>query len=363
MTTLSRGQTQTLTALFFSAPGMPSDVTGLTLNVISLANGSVVLGPIVAGFGHPALGIYTYAWAIPNTLPTGDYLVNWNGLIGADAISAVETVTVIGSSNFSAGPCQNYDFITMCTLTGASAAVSGYAVEAASEILYYATAQQFDTCQVTLRPCRKTCSDGYWPYQMNGWWEYGTSPRPALINGSWYNVVCGDCGENCSCTTISEVILPGPVQTIIEIKVDGVVLVKDVDYRLDDYRKVVRLGGNVWPFCNDLNKNDTQVGTWSITAIYGLPLPTLGKLAMGELVCDIIADILGADCNLPPNITELTRQGVTMTFETIEEAMKSGFEGLKYVDKFITRYNPNGLRARPFTYDLDAPTFRAVGTS
>jgi hypothetical protein len=262
------------------------------------------------------------------------------------------------------GPCRPYDYISMCTLPIESAAITGYALEAASEIIYYASAQRFDSCQVTLRPCRAGCSGASWPALSNGWWEYGGGgPRPALINGLWYNIVCGACGSGCSCTIIDEVILPGPVQHIVQVTLDGNVLVSGSDYRLDDYRKLVRLNNLLWPWCNDLSKDITQVGTWSVTAIYGEPLPTLGKLAVGQLFCEIVSDILGSDCDLPSNLTEMTRQGLSLTFESAEDALKSGFENLKYVDKFITRYNPHGLMARARVYDLDAPDSRVTGTT
>ena len=266
---------------------------------------------------------------------------------------------------YAPGPCRPYEYVSMCTLPIEAVGVTGYALQAASEIVYYATAQRFDTCQVSLRPCRRVCSDWTWGGVINGWseWGYwGGGPMPALIKGQWYNITCGACGDTCSCTPLSEVWLPGPVREIVQVVVDGVVLTPDVDYRLDDYRKLVRLGGLDWPWCNDLNKGITEAGTWSVTAFFGLPLPTLGKLAVGELLCEITTDILGGDCNLPPGVTDLTRQGVTMTFETVQEALESGFYGLKYVDRFIKTYNPNQLQARPFTYDLDAPTSRVTGT-
>lgn len=279
------------------------------------------------------------------------------------AASSITGGPAVADDFYSAGPCRPYEYTSMCTIPLEAAAITGAALQAASEIVYYASAQRFDDCQVTLRPCRKTCSEGYWPYNPAGWWEWGSGlPRPALIAGQWFNIICGACGDTCSCTMISEVILPGPVREIVQVTVDGVILTPDVDYRLDDYRKLVRLG-DVWPFCNDLNKGITQSGTWSVTAVYGLPLPALGKIAVGELFCEIISDILGGECGLPPNLTELTRQGVTMTFETVQEAMQAGFVGLKYVDRFIATYNPNHLVARPRVYDLDSPDSRVTGTS
>lgn len=286
--------------------------------------------------------------------------------LGALAISGSSITggpVVLPDDFYSPGPCRPYEWVGFCVpLPIESAAISGYAVQAASEILYYASAQQFDTCQVTIRPCRKSCFGDVWPRLLAGWWEYGGGPVPALINGLWYNIACGTCGTDCSCTIVSETLLPGPVREIAQVTLDGEVLVNGTDYRLDDYRKLVRLGGNQWPLCNDLTKGITESGTWSVTAIYGLPLPTLGKFAMGQLLCQIIADVLGDDCALPDNVTNVTRQGLSFTIDDVATLVQNGFTGLKYVDQFIQRYNPNKLPARPRLYDVDGPGYRVTGT-
>lgn len=267
---------------------------------------------------------------------------------------------------YSPGPCRPYDWVGFCVpIPTEAAAISGYAVQAASEILYFASGQRFDTCQVTLRPCRKECYGDGWNRLSAGWWDVGGGwgPWPALINGLWYNITCGSCGTDCSCSIVSETLLPGPVREIAQVTVDGVVLDPVTDYRLDDYRKLVRLGGDQWPLCNNLNLGITAEGTWSVTAIYGEPMPTLGKFAMGQLLCQIIADVLGDDCALPDNVTNVTRQGLSFTLDEVSELIKSGFTGLKYVDQFVQRYNPNNLAARPRLYDVDGPNSRVTGTS
>jgi hypothetical protein len=284
------------------------------------------------------------------------------GRLAMNATNVTGGPVILPDDFYTPGPCRPYDYVSFCDIPLESAAVSGYALQAASEIIFFVTAQRFDTCQVTLRMCRRTCYGSYFPY---GWWEYGYGgPRPALINGQWYNIVCGACGDGCSCSIVSEVMLPGPVQSIVQVTVDGEVLEEGVDYRLDDYRKLVRLGGNQWPVCNNLNLGITEVGTWSVTMLLGEPLPTLGKLAVGELFCDILADLAGGDCKVPYTVTQLTRQGVTLTFETIQEALKEGFQGLKYTDKFIATYNPDHIRARPYMIDMDGnEPGRVTGTT
>lgn len=265
------------------------------------------------------------------------------------------------------GPCEPYPYILVCDLLGASPEVTGQAVLAATDLLYLATAQRFGGCEVTLRPCRDNCYNtqlGQSGYGYPQWWDSGY-PWPVNMGGGvWINMACGMCGDGCSCATVSQVTLPGPVQSITQVLVDGVVLTPDVDYRVDDYRKLVRLGGAQWPLCNNYNLADTEVGTWSVTAVYGEPFPEgLGKIAMGQLICEFVNFLTSGECGLPENITELTRQGISMSFNDVNEVLETGFTGLKWVDQFIRRYNPNGLMARAYVYDLDGPTFRAVGTA
>lgn len=270
------------------------------------------------------------------------------------------------ADTYSWGPCQAWTptwpggECNVLLETGA-AAVSGVAVAAASEILYHLTAQRFSVCEVKLRPCRQTC----WPdFRWGSWWQFGTYPQPYWWNGTWYNLACGQCpDDSCSCVALEQVTLPGPVFGITEVKVDGVILTPDTDYRVDDYRKLVRLGGNLWPFCQDMNLPDTELSTWSVTAQYGEPVPTLGSLAVGELAAEIIKYLLCLDCQLPQGVVDISRQGISMTVANIAELFNTGFIQLRMCDLFIKTANPNHLRARSQVYDLDGPQHRAWGTS
>lgn len=271
------------------------------------------------------------------------------------------TIPVVGDNFYSPGTCQPYPYTLLCPLPSGSEAVSGVALQAASDLLFYATAQRFDECQVTLRPCRRDCWGALAGGYNAGWWWDGTYPMPVNLGGTWYNLTCGTCSDNCSCTVISETVLPGPVRRIVQVTVDGLILVSGTDYRLDDYRKLVRLG-DIWPLCNDLNRDISQSGTWSVTAVYGEPLPALGKLAVGQLLVEITKDMLCGSCALPPGVTNITRQGVTMELASSRDLVDIDLFGLTYVDRFIRTYNPHRLMARAQAYDLDGPAPRVTGT-
>lgn len=251
------------------------------------------------------------------------------------------------------GLCEPWEPIWTCALPTEAYSVTGTAVQMASEVLWALTARRFGLCNVTIRPCRRDCFNSNWG-GWNNWWEFGYYPQPALIGGLWYNLTCGSCSDGCSCSRISDVMLPGPVYEIGAVKVDGVVLTKNTDYRLDDYRRLVRLGGHEWPLCNDLNLADTEVGTWSVTFSQGEPVPELGRIAVGILATEFAKMLIcDSSCALPKPVQSLSRQGVNITFLDPNEVFATGRTGLYVPDIFISTYNPNNLRRRSAVYDID----------
>lgn len=225
----------------------------------------------------------------------------------------------------------------------------------AAEILYNLTAQRFGQCSVTLRPCRRECADTTVFADRAG-------PTVELRDGAWYNLACGTCpAGGCACSRLSEALLPGPVD-VTEVKLDGLVLTPGVDYRVDDHRILVRLGGEVWPSCQDMDLDDTEIGTWSVTGLYGEPLPMTGRVALGELATELIRACTGQSCALPRQVQSVARQGVDMTFVDLSGLLDAGRTGLTRVDQFIAAFNPHGLRSRPQVYDVDGPAVRRVGT-
>lgn len=263
-------------------------------------------------------------------------------------------------------PCSGWSPIWgACDLTTLSPAVTGAAVQAASEILWGLSGRQFGICQLVVRPCRRECYGMSWTSLGSSWWQYGTYPRPLFYNGVWYNLVCGNgCDSGCSCSPLSEALLPEPVTSIVEVKIDGVVLAPSA-YRVDDYRKLVRVDGGQWPLCNNLNLDDTQVGTWSVTVQFGQPVPTMGQLALGELACQFAHIINGNDeCELPNPVQQLVRQGVTMNFLDPNKVFPDGKVGLYLSDLFLGVVNPHGLMSRSEIFDIDGTDgYRITGTA
>jgi hypothetical protein len=197
-----------------------------------------------------------------------------------------------------------------------------------------------------------------------GWANTYTSPGYAYSVGrfgTWFDLGCGSCGGECSCSVVSEAILPFPVSTVIRVTMDGTPMATGA-YRVDDNRRLVRTDGGHWPRCNDLSKNDDQPGTWSVTASYGEDVPVSGRMAVGELACEILKAMDGEDCRLPAGLISLARQGVTISLPQPGDLWKDGKTGLFLCDAFISTVNPGNLTRRARVFSVDHRPPRRAGT-
>lgn len=261
-------------------------------------------------------------------------------------------------------PCQPWEPIWCTAIPAVSPVVSGYALTAATEVLWIKSGRRFGVCTTTIRPCRRDC--------LEDWWFGGRSvavvgaaggggPVPALIAGRWFNLVCGGCGAGCSCTVIEEALLPTPVAAVTQVLIDGSPMPTG-SYRVDDHRVLVRTDGEAWPLCNDLSRADTEPNTWSVTLEVGTEIPTSGRFAVGELAVEVMKACLGEDCRLPRNVVQLARQGVSLSYPDPNETANAGRLGLYLCDLFLDAVNPDRRRGRPRVYNVDAPAFRRAGT-
>jgi hypothetical protein len=278
------------------------------------------------------------------------------------ALSITPRSVGMGTPFNSTGPCSPLDSwqpIWCEELSPAAMAVTGDAVQMAADILWVLSGQRFGLCQVTLRPCREECSNGYWSF--SDWWpgvgngvrsSAGGGPRPWWFNGLWYNI-CGGCTGQCSCTLLDVAYLPAPTREVIEVKLDGDVM-NSSQYRVDENRKLVRIDGHLWPSCQDMAAADTQPNTWSVTLTVGEDVPLLARRAVGQLAAELARDCVGEDCQLPYEITSLSRQGVNMSFGSPSETDAAWAQlGLRWVSLFLQTYNPNQLMHRAKVYDVD----------
>jgi hypothetical protein len=224
-------------------------------------------------------------------------------------------------------------------------------LDSAAEILYGLSGRQFGLCELTVRPCRVACSD---PSTQIGYrWI------PALVGGQWTNVSCSSCKNTCSCTRVCEVRLPGPIASISEVKLNGEVL-ESTEYRVDNGNSLVRTSGDeCWPTCQDMTADSDKANTWEITYLRGLPIPSAGMTALGELACELCLGCLGDTCcALPKRVTQLNVDGASMALLDPMTFLKDGRTGLYLVDLWLQSVNPKSLARAPAILSPDMAMHR-----
>jgi hypothetical protein len=235
-----------------------------------------------------------------------------------------------------------------------------FALDVATELVWRLSGRRYGLCEITVRPCRQPCAQSAaapaWP--VGGY--PGGGFLPTLRDGQWINMVCGQCGDDCHCGTLCEVVLPGPVDSITSVKLDGVVL-DPAQYVVFDHRTLARTGGECWPTCQDLTLPDDEPGTWSVTYRQGIPVPPGGQAAAAVLACELGKACAGASgCRLPKRVQTVTREGVTLGFLDPMTFLQDGLTGLYEVDLWLRSVNPRGLAEGARVYSPDRRPPRTI---
>lgn len=227
------------------------------------------------------------------------------------------------------------------------------AMNVATEILWRLTAGQFGTCSITLRPCSQKCTD--FPSGLFG--PYNGLPVPFVNGGEWFNMGCL-CRSKCGCGPICEIKLPGPVNSITEIRIDGLV-VNPSTYWVHNARRLVRKQPDCWPECQHMDRPITDEGTFSITYVRGEPVPPGGRRAVSYYAVELWKACGNAKgCRLPQRVREITREGISMTLLDPMEFLDEGLVGLPEVDTWLRSVNPTGRRSQSRVYSPDSARYR-----
>lgn len=242
--------------------------------------------------------------------------------------------------------CGVWDLDDSCTdlPEGASEELIAHWQQVATDLLWAASGRRYGLCEVTVRPCLRSCYSAGLPVPYKG------------SDGAWRNIGCG-CGSDCSCTSLCEVILDGPVAEVTQVLIDGTELMAE-NWRLDrvgDSYRLLRTDGSCWPTCQDFTADCDEEGSFCVTYERGLDPGVLGSAAVTELTDQLVKACLGAKCQLPANVTSVTRRGVTITFTPPAlEWMRS----LRMVAAFLDSVNPNGLTSASSVWSPDVPRTR-----
>jgi len=220
------------------------------------------------------------------------------------------------------------------------------ALSIATAVMWAATGRRYGPCEITVRPCQsRRFADTYRAFPV--WWASGRfgGPFPFLFNGVWAN--CG-CGSGCCCAPRCSILMDGPVASIVEVLVDGVVT-PSTDYRVDVVEGgywLVKTTPGCWPTCQDFNVGGDDVGAFQVTYTRGAEVPPSLLGATALLACNLAATMSGKDCGLPPRLSSLTRQGVSADFIANDIDVDVFTTGINEVDMVIRALNP-GRRTRP----------------
>lgn len=252
--------------------------------------------------------------------------------------------------------------LVACGCPDATASQINSAIETASEVLYALSGRQYSgSCSETLRPC----SGGSMEPGFS--WSRWTYPwYPIRSGGSWVNIGpnCGcHISYECGCGGIPQVNLGrSDVTAVYAVDIAGTTL-NSSSYRLDEGRYLVRTDGEMWPCCQNLWKDLGEAGTWYIELEYGTQPPTMGKAAATKLALELVKACTGADCDLPQRVTNIARQGVTLTLLDPQDFLSEGRTGMYEVDLFIKSVNPHGLTRRASAWSPEvAGKGRRVGS-
>lgn len=207
----------------------------------------------------------------------------------------------------------------------------------ASFVLYQLTGRRYrGVCSDTLRPCGRLSRSS------------GCGCRSSV---------------SCGCSTLSEIRLPGPVVSVDEVKLDGDVLTPSVDYRLDGTRTLVALGEVTWPCCQDIEADDDEENTFSVTLQWGAAPPPGGPEVAAALACELArACDPDQQCRLPSRIQSIVRQGETIVVLDPLDLFEKGRTGIPEVDLWVGSINRGRATRRARVIDLARPPrFRRTG--
>jgi hypothetical protein len=200
--------------------------------------------------------------------------------------------------------------------------------QSACDSVWALTGRRMGRCQVTA-----AFSMGY---------QQSCLPVPFNWQGQWFNVYGYPTWPQCEVNLRSPL---GAVVSVDSVMVDG----QPFDHWMLDGDRLVNLD-LAWPtdwWCSPRH----LVVQWTA----GDPPPTLCLQAAAALAREVIAPCLGQPCQLPGNITTVTRQGITVTLGDPTLLLQAGLTGIPLLDLAIRTFNPSRLETRSRVYSPDVP--------
>ena len=177
---------------------------------------------------------------------------------------------------------------------------------------------------------------------------------PVLFGGDVYNIPSGDYDEYSE--LVSDGLSPDarirlrgrPVTKILTIRNKTGQILDPSSYYLVDHSTIHIKAGTPWTPCNV-----------EITYMYGIPVPTAGKMAARKLAIEFARLWAGDElCELPQRVTSVSRQGVSYTILDNQEFIDELRTGLYEIDLFLKTVNPDNARRKSKVFSVDTPRAR-----
>jgi hypothetical protein len=210
----------------------------------------------------------------------------------------------------------------------------------ARDYLWNWTGRRFGLCEVTLEPCREDCTEGRSTYYGSGPAVGGVAWRPVIIDGAWFNIGCGRCGDRCGCGGAAPLRLPGPVASVTQVVEDGIILDPASYYVVGS--GIARTDGAAWSPCG-----------LEITYVRGTAVPVGGQQAAGLLARELaLASCRDKACQLPQRLQTVSRQGVTVAMLDSFDDIDKGHTGIWSIDSWIASVTKPPTAARILSPDI-----------
>lgn len=243
-----------------------------------------------------------------------------------------------------------------------SAETRAQATTLATHFIWAATGRRYGLCEQVVMPCNPPPVFPLYrtyPVRVLNGFDNGDDPwglfpgGAALVAGQWRNNACR---TGCRCAAACEVGLDGPVDSIIEVRVDGDV-VDQSTYQVHDRRLLVRIGGDCWPSCAVYG---SEIPGFEVIYLRGDPIPPAVQTASDILACEYAKACTGKDCALPSRLQSLSRQGVNLTVAAVDLEKGRLRTNIIRVDAILDADNPHGLTQAPTVLSPDLLPARTI---
>jgi len=214
-------------------------------------------------------------------------------------------------------------------------------LDAAVSILWALTGRWYGIQAVEARPCPPGRSAVGIPLSIGRGWQ-PVLDAGTVRNVSVLQVACRD----------SAITLPGPVIELLGWQVDGDEMSLEGLQRYGD--SVMRTAGGAWP-PQDLSLPATEEGTWAIRYLRGHMPPAGAARMVALLALEFYNGATGGECRLPRRVTNVQRQGVTISMVDPTEIFDSGATGITEVDLWVRSVNPYRLHEPARVWSPDSP--------